>query len=303
MIKFDWLESVALQENDFDIGDKTALIPDFIFSESITLIYSPPKQGKTWLAYSMGLEIIKKKEVEQLIYIDMDNSLSTLKERGINQSFITKSKIKYITRVKLQVEPIDFLKKIANSATLGAYEGIVFFLDTIKDFVDTDSKTQASEFMKYCVKIRDAGGTLIILHHSTKNGNNISGNSVFINTPDNVFEMKQKSKMGGVINCNLTVTHARGLVKNCKYSVDTKTLELKKYNAIADGMTEIDRALAQKALKALSSSNGLSKSKLIESMGLVRTDRTGKRIVEELTGSYWIEEKINSKLSKFYIKE
>jgi len=149
MIEFDWLESVALQENDFDIGDKTALIPDFIFSESITLIYSPPKQGKTWLAYSMGLEIIKKKEVEQLIYIDMDNSLSTLKERGINQSFITKSKIKYITRVKLQVEPIDFLKKIANSATLGAYEGMVFFLDTIKDFVDTDSKTQASEFMKY----------------------------------------------------------------------------------------------------------------------------------------------------------
>ena len=167
--KFDWTEGVTLEESDFDISDKVELLKDFIFTESLSLIYSPPKQGKTFFGYGIGLEILKSDHIEQMMYLDMDNSLSTLKERGVHNLFVSNPHINYITKAKLPMSPLDLLNAIASEAKIGAYEGILFFLDTIKDFIDFDSKTQASEFMDCCVRIRDAGGTIIVFHHSTKN--------------------------------------------------------------------------------------------------------------------------------------
>ncbi len=39
-----------------------------------------------------------------------------------------------------------------------------------QDFVDTDSKSQSEDFMKIVMRMRDAGATVIIMHHATKTG-------------------------------------------------------------------------------------------------------------------------------------
>ena len=291
---FEWAKGKVLTREDFEIADKVHYVRDFVYSESITLIYSPPKQGKTWLGYGIATAVAARDSVVGVYYLDMDNSISTLKERKIHETLLKERKIHYITRGTIGCEPIEQLAQIAAGAVRHIYEGVVFFLDTTKDFVDTDNKNQSVRFMQYCVRIRDAGGTVIVMHHATKNKKTISGNPVFTNTPDNVYEMKQIGKMANIINYDLKVTHARGLVKDCRWSVDTKSLHLREYDAIASGLSDADKEAAEAAYFALKNApNGLSMSKLIEAMGMPRTDRRGKRIVKELTGSYWRREEVN----------
>lgn len=299
---FEWAKGKVLTHEDFEIEDKVAYVDDFVFSGSITLIYSPPKQGKTWLGYGIATSIAVLESIIGVYYLDMDNSISTLKERNIHETLLKEEKIHYITRGTIGCEPIEQLAQIAQGAVRHAYEGVVFFLDTTKDFVDTDNKNQSVRFMQYCVRIRDAGGTVIILHHATKNKKTISGNPVFTNTPDNVYEMKQTGKMENVINYDLKVTHARGLVKDCRWSVDTKTLQLMEYDAISSGLSSTDKEAAEAACFALKNApEGLSMSKLIEAMGMQRTDRRGKRIVQELTGTYWRREELSRNKHIYHI--
>ncbi len=292
--KFVWAQGKVLTQKDFEIEDKVAYIEDFIFSRSVTLIYSPPKQGKTWLAYGMANKIASDADIDEIYYLDMDNSVSTLKDRKVDELLIVHQKIHYLTRGTIGCDPLEQLGAIASAAVREAYAGVAFFLDTTKDFVDTDSKTQATEFMKHCVRIRDAGGTVIILHHATKNERRISGSQAFINTPDNVYSMKQTGELNGIINYLLTVTHARGLVKDCKWSVDTQTLELMEYDPVSSGMSKEDKQAVEAGILALKNApEGLSMSKMILGMGYsVPSDRNGKRLVRELTGKYWrVDEK------------
>jgi len=290
--RFDWAKGKVLTPADFEIADKIAYIEGFIFSGAVTLIYSPPKMGKTWLGYGISKRIASHEEISEVHYLDMDNSVSTLKERNVHESLLGNAKIHYHTRGTIGCEPLEQLEAIALSATRDAYLGVLFFLDTTKDFVDTANASQAKLFMKHCTRLRDAGGTVIILHHSTKNKKQISGDHVFTNTPDNVYEMKQTGKMGNVINYQLKVTHARGLVADCRWSVDTQTLELMAYDAVASGLSEKDKQLAMLAIGVLENNpEGVSRSALIRGMGFkVTSDRTGVRIVEELTGKYWTKE-------------
>ena len=304
-MSFKWLQGISLNDDDFNIADKEPLIEDFIFTQSLNLIYSPPKQGKTFLTWALSLELVNNPLINTLFYLDMDNSLSTLKERTVDKVLIAHHKVEYITTAKIKEQPLDLLRDIGKGAKKEAYDGMVFILDTAKDFIDISSHTKVVEFLGYCVKIRDAGGTVIVLHHSNKNEKNISGDTAFLNTPDNIYKLRQSSKVGTVLNFELIVTHARGLVKDVQYSVDTTTLKLSSYDAVATGLSEADTTAVEKALEALrSTKEGLSESALVLSMGFsTRTDRNGKRLAKEMIGHYWDRKEINAKQFKYYIKE
>lgn len=299
---FDFEKDIVLQAEDFEIADRVAFVDGFLFSASVTLIYSPPKQGKTWLGYGVVDRISRDENISMIYYLDMDNSLSTLKERGIHESLMSNEKVKYITRARLTSEPIDLLRRIANEAILSAYDGVVFVVDTTKDFVDTGSTTQSKELLGYCTRMRDAGGTVIILHHATKNAKKISGDAVYTNTPDNVYELKQTGKLGDIINFSLVVKQARGLVRDAKYSVDTKTLALGEYDPIATGLNDAELKSVASALGVLRATpEGMSRRRLIEAMGYPPNDRTGIRLANELDGTKWKSVKKNAKLTLYYI--
>ncbi len=301
--RFSWAKDKVLTADDFNIEDAVALIEDFIFSSSLTLIYSAPKQGKTWLAYAIAKYISNSEDIEEIHYLDMDNSISTLKERNVHKNLLEEvDNIFYETRSSIGMEPLEYLKMIADSAGRANYNGVLFILDTTKDFVDTEKPTPSKEFMRCCVKMRDAGATIIVLHHATKNKKQISGDQIFINTPDNVYSMKQIKKSESVIDYELTVTHARGAVKDCKWSVDTKSLELREYNPVKSGLSVEEQKYVELAIKRLKEvKDGLSMSALVESMGLGRTDRTGRRLVKELTNIYWRKEELSRNKHLYYL--
>lgn len=299
-MKFNFLRGSTLDQEDFILDKQEAYIDDFLYSNSVTLIYSPPKQGKTWLGYGITTTLIKRDDVKAVIYVDMDNGLSSLKERAIDEKFINHPKIEYVSRAKIDCSSIEYLRKIVGEATVGNYKGYIFFLETTKDFVDTDSKSQSVEFMQLVMKIRDAGGTVIIMHHATKAGRTISGVQVFINSPDNVYEMTQKAREEDKLHFMLNVTHARTLVKDIGVTVNTQSLELTKLDEVYSTMSEYEEEFVRKGKEALKKNpNGLGQTELLKYIGYEKTDKTARDTLEKFIDKFWIREKVNSRLFKF----
>ncbi len=287
-MRFNFLKGSTLDEKDFILDKQEAYIDDFLYSNSVTLIYSPPKQGKTWLGYGITTTLIKRDDVKGVIYVDMDNGLSSLKERAIDEKFINHPKIEYVSRAKIDCTPIEYLRRIVAEATIGNYKGYTFFLETTKDFVDTDSKSQSVEFMQLVMKIRDAGGTVIIMHHATKAGRTISGVQVFINSPDNVYEMTQKAREEDKLHFMLNVTHARTLVKDIGVTVNTQTLELTKLDEVYATMSEYEEEFVRKGKEALKKNPpGLGQTELLKYIGYEKTDKTARDTLEKFIDKFW----------------
>ena len=287
-MKFNFLAGSTLINKDFELDTQKAYIVDFLYSNSVTLIYSPPKQGKTWFGYGIATTLVKRDDIRAVIYVDMDNGLSSLKERAIDDKLINHPKIEYVSRAKIDCDPLSYLKRIDKEATAGNYKDVVFVLETTKDFVDTDSKSQSEEFMKIIMRIRDAGATVIIMHHATKAGRTISGVQVFINSPDNVYEMIQKAREDDKLHFMVNVTHARTLVKDIGITVNTKTLELTKLDEVYATMSEYEEELVRKALDALKKNpNGLAQQELLKSAGKEKSDKTARDTVEKFVDRLW----------------
>ena len=285
---FKFLNGSVLNQEDFVLEDRKAYIKDFLYSNSVTLIYSPPKQGKTWLGYGITTTLAKRDDIRAIIYCDMDNGLTSLNERSINNKLIPIQKVKYVSRAKIDCSPIEYLKRIDDEAIRNNYHDVVFVLETTKDFIDTDSKSQSEDFMKIVMRIRDAGATVIIMHHATKTGRTISGVQVFINSPDNVYEMIQKAKETDKLHFMLNVTHARTLVKDIGLTVSTKTLELEKLDEVYATMSEYEESFTRNAKEVLAKNlNGLNKKELLETLGYEKDDKTANDTINKFDGKFW----------------
>lgn len=287
-MNFDFLKDVVLTAEDFNIQDQKLFIKDFLYSNTVTVIYSPPKQGKTWLGYGLATTVAQDITIHKVIYLDMDNSLNTLKDRAVNEILLPHPKIDYVSASKLRCSPIEHLRLIAKEAVPGSFVGVVFFLETTKDYVDTDSKSQSEEFMKIVMKMRDAGATIIIMHHATKTGRTISGVQVFINSPDNVYELIQRARDDNNLHFMLSVTHARNLVKDTGLTVNTKTLKLQKLDDIYATMSEYEESFVRKAKSALEKAqDGIGQTELLKAAGHDKTDKTARDTLEKFVDKFW----------------
>ncbi|MDN5049789.1 helicase DnaB [Aliarcobacter butzleri] len=285
---FNFLDGSTLEQKDFILEDRKAYIKDFLYSNNVLLIYSPPKQGKTWLGYGITTTLAKREDIRAIIYVDMDNSLSSLNERAIDNKLINIPKVRYVSRAKTDCSPLEYLKKIDDEAKRDNYKDVVFVLETTKDFVDTDSKSQSEEFMKIVMRMRDAGATVIIMHHATKTGKTISGVQVFINSPDNVYEMTQKAKETDKLHFMLNVTHSRTLVKDIGLTVSTQTLELEKLDEVYATMSEYEESFVRKAKDVLEkNADGLNKKELLETLGFEKDDKTANDTINKFNAKFW----------------
>ena len=293
---FSFLEGNTLTKDDFTLGEKKVYIPDFLYSNSVSVIYSPPKQGKTWLSYGISNTLLKRLDVKGVIYIDMDNGLNSLQERKID-SLLAHPKMRYVSRAKIKCSPMEYLKLIDREATVGNYEGYIFILETTKDFVDTDSKSQSTEFMNIAMRIRDAGGTLLIMHHATKAGRTISGVQVFINSPDNVYELTQKAREDSKLHFMLNVTHSRTLVKDIGVTVNTQDFSLKKLDEVYATMSEYEEEFVRKGKEAIKKNpDGLNKSQFLQALGYKRDDKTAQSTLDKFIDKFWKTHKDKNKI-------
>lgn len=206
--KIDELENSEISNDDFDSilntnifnyeklqNDNLAIeyiLDNFIVKNEITMVASKPSGGKSLTALGICTKFLNQSTDNKVVYFDLDNSISTLTNRKIykirnefGSRFNIFSSCDYTTE-----EANNILKRFA-SVDL---KNILIVLDSIKNFIigDRDKNKDVSDFMKIVKSLRDAGATVIFLHHTNKPqkdmvGENYAGSSAFLEDATNAF--------------------------------------------------------------------------------------------------------------------
>ena len=280
-------EKMALTTQDLDDEETVFYIPDFLVAQSITMIYGPASQGKTW--FMLGLCKMLAPRVKKIFYIDFDNPKRQLKERGVDWLIDEYPNIKYFSKGGLSLSATEFLQELSKNAIGQAYKDCIFVVDSTRDFVDNiHNDTQVKAFMQVSKNIRDAGGTVMLIHHATKNGKVIDGSSEFAKSADNVYEFRQKMRIGCELQWSLKVENDRDAIRDCGFCVNTKNLELKELDAVFSTMSDYDENFVAKALELLKrSEEGLGQTLLLKNIGYEKTDKTARETLDKYTDKFW----------------
>jgi KaiC/GvpD/RAD55 family RecA-like ATPase len=157
-----------------DAPETQWLIPEVIPSSTIGVFYGAPGSGKSSILIDYCNQILRNFENAYIIYIDADMALGKINDFGIGEmikqygerfkyagksvndiSIIAQNLLKEIVQVQLDFPQKKYIV-IEDSLTLIAPRK--------QGFINVES------LYKYEKQIRDAGGTIIIVHHLNKAG-------------------------------------------------------------------------------------------------------------------------------------
>lgn len=190
-IDFEKVESVKFEY----------LMDNFLVKNEITMISARPGTGKSLMSVAVANMLLIHKTIEQVFYIDGDNSISTLKDRNIHH--LKKqhgAKFRYFVGLSKSElwQIINTLKKMDLSDAL-----IVF--DSIKNFIsgDRDKNKDVSPVMEILRTLRNNGATVIFLHHQNKAQKDFTsdyaGSSAFEEDTSNAFTLKRNDDKNALI--------------------------------------------------------------------------------------------------------
>lgn len=177
------------------------LIDNFLVKNEITMISARPGTGKSLFSVAAANMMLMQKNIEQVYYIDGDNSKSTLKDRNIHH--LKKqygNKFRYFVGLSKNElwQIINALKK--NDLT----DALVVF-DSIKNFIsgDRDKNKDVSPVMEILRTLRNNGATVVFLHHQNKKQKDFesdyAGSSAFEEDTSNAFTLKRNDDKNALI--------------------------------------------------------------------------------------------------------
>ena len=285
-MRFGW-EEAAIRPEDLALGRTEYLMPDFLVAEAITMVYGAASQGKTWFMYALTKHLATLEAVEKIVYIDLDNPVRQLVDRGVDRLLLPCPKISYLVKSRLRLAPAELLAQMDQTAYGRNYEGTVLVFDSTRDFVpDTKNDAQAKRFMERMKRLREAGATVLLIHHATKSGRVIDGSVEFVRSADNVYELKQKLRSGTKLHYALKVENDRDPIKDKAFCVDTETFNLAEERDTFVSIDAMDEAFIKAALEALGS-DVLNQSDWLRKMGKSRDDKTARKLIERYRGRFW----------------
>ena len=247
MFEFD---KVAIKTEELDITKTEYLIDAFLVKEAITMIYGAASQGKTWFMYALAEKLLNQ-GIKRLYYVDMDNPKRQLIARGVDKNLLIYENIKYITKSSLKFSIDELLMSIKKEAYGRNFEDIVFIFDSTRDFVDVKNDRAAKGFMEIMKQIREAGATVLLIHHATKSGRYIEGSAEFTRAADNVYELKQKLRSGTKIHYSLKVENDRDPIKDKSFIVDTSSFLLSEDDDTFAKLSQEDEEFVKAVLDAI----------------------------------------------------
>jgi len=184
---------------------------DFIFDRiivknEITMIAAPPATGKSLTTLAIANMGLKEEKVQKVIYFDLDNSMTTLADRGIIKVLKKwEGKLFYIT-FKINVGDQEIWNKIRKLQNTNLSNMLIIF-DSAKNFLssgkDRDKNKDVSPFLSQLKQLRNRGATIIFLHHTNKPNKNgtlqYAGSSAWNEDVSNAFLLHKNPHNGSFI--------------------------------------------------------------------------------------------------------
>lgn len=277
------------------------LIPNFLVKKSLNLIYARAGEGKSWLMLALCIHLLNNKKIKDCLYLDMDNSITTLKDRNIDVIVEKYDNFNYIHRSKFDESPRKLLTKLAEEANQNPNEfnDKLFIFDSIRDFTvgrDMTSDKDVIPIMAELKDMREAGATIIFLHHTTKDAaaNLYKGSTAFRDSVDVAYSLTSKRNQK-ILNYSLYVDKDRLSVEDCAFELNTETTEIKSENLIlADIKSETEKEFIAEAVKYLESinSNGVKQSIIVQDLSFVVAEKTARKYLHKYSGEFWISKKV-----------
>lgn len=243
------------------------------------MIYAEAGSGKSYLAVFLALYMLKNDTINEVIYLDADNSISTVKLRNgdkwidlasdklvylssecignFTQSIFTAELIK-----SLENEPKDYLK------------GKLIIFDSARNFIsgDLSADFRVKPFLDDLQTLRDYGANVIFLHHQPKqplnkdeNNGLYKGATAFNDSVDYSYHLSSKRLSDDKMLILLRAIKSRNLEKNQAFILDSITLgfEFVNYDDYSMNDKELDTI---EVIQEILNENkaGISKRELIK---------------------------------------
>ena len=201
---------------------------------SLIMIYAGAYTGKSSFMIAIGKEIVSSREEINYYHFDGDNTRETAADRGIHiiEAEFSNFNYKVITDKKKH-ERFEILKQIAE-CDVDELSNTLIVIDSIKDFFcgDMIKDKDVNSFMETLKIITGKGGTIVALHHQTKqigetNNKAWKGSTTFNDSADNTYFMSSIKKDGQMV-VSLEVIKKRTNITNQTFIVYEKTHQIKK---------------------------------------------------------------------------
>ncbi len=279
-------------EKDFDIDDTKFYIPNFIAAEAVTMIYSGSHQGKTWLNLAISRYVLENdSSLDELIYFDLDNGRKNIKKRNLESFFKKYPKWEYYISSNMELDKYELMVSLDEDCHSMNYKNKLLIFDSTRDFLeDVSSDRKAKAFMNTMKKIRDNGGTVIVIHHTTKNGKAIDGSGDFEKSADNLYYMEQKSRVENILQLKLHRIKGRDDIDHCGFRIDSSTLSLDEIDKDLAMMSEYEESFVNAGKDALKKNpQGLGQTEILKYMGYEKTDKTARDTLEKFINKFWLK--------------
>ncbi len=211
----------ALEPEDLE-QDIKWLIPDILFPQSINVFYGPPSHGKSILALTIGIELLRRNLINHLIYLDGDNPLVILQYRKIGKI------LKEFNRKEKKI----IYHNISGAEIMQRYlENLVNFpgnnliiIDSLKDLagnLNLNDQKDSTYLQTLIQRARNGSktinqNTIIVLHHENK-AKGAKGNSIFLDGADCAYQFNFILKKNNSLYLRLSNKKTRLPVKPSVY--------------------------------------------------------------------------------------
>ncbi len=195
--RFSILNKLSLTPDTLENFKTEFLIDDFIPKNAMVLITAKFGGGKSLSALALSKLLIEKGY--KVLYLDLDNSISVVKER-LSQAklmkFLGKSFL-YITRSMHALHSKSRMWKEVKKELRNRDEHFIVIVDTLKNFskgMELNSDKEMNEVMSELMDIREAGHTVLILHHLPKKvdeDNPYKNNTTVVDAVDVAYRLRK----------------------------------------------------------------------------------------------------------------
>jgi hypothetical protein len=146
------------------------LLGSFILKGQMTIIYAEPNTGKTLLMMACGLEAIRSDLIDpaNFYYINADDNSEGAFVKG---RLLDDVGAHMLLPGRRGFEAGKLVEKMKQAVAEGTARGTCLIIDTAKKFVNLMDKKDSSFFAQFCRAYVMAGGTVVLIAHTTKTPN------------------------------------------------------------------------------------------------------------------------------------
>jgi len=162
----DFFASLDINFDEIESQKIEFLVDDFLIKNEVTMLVARPATGKSLIAISVSNMLLSEAKIEQVYYLDNDNSKVTLKSRNVH---IIKQNFGDKFRYFVALQDSDFFQIIEKLKKTDLSDCIIVF-DSITNFIsgDRNSHADVSTILKDIKNLRNNNATVLFLHHQSK---------------------------------------------------------------------------------------------------------------------------------------